>query len=229
MICTCYLYSLCLTGVIYHLNPILLNCINSWKRCVVSLKGNTQICVIIYLCRQSKWINCRKMQGGFCIDASDRNLEVHLKNLAKSSASKHFFVFNLSWPTSWSLFWAIEKNFKFHDYLDFKNLAESTVKVLLYKIHFVNLTAFFWRRFQWHSPAGYWVITPKRWLKFPLKSMVISNFLKFFMVKLFKNLHNVVDVDTLLLINSDKNIWINQHPSIFNLDFNLKLSVILSP
>ena len=29
--------------------------------------------------------------------------------------------------------------------------------------------------------------------------MVISNFLKFGMVKLFKNLHNVVDVDTLLI------------------------------
>ena len=28
--------------------------------------------------------------------------------------------------------------------------------------------------------------------------MVISNFLKFGMVKLFKNLHNIVDVDTLL-------------------------------
>ena len=38
----------------------------------------------------------------------------------------------------------------------------------------------------------------QRWPKFPLKSMVISNFPKFGMVKLFKNLHNVVDVDTLL-------------------------------
>ena len=42
--------------------------------------------------------------------------------------------------------------------------------------------------------------------------MVIYNFLKFGMVKLFKNLHNVVDVD--------KNIWVNQHPSIFSSDLN---------
>ena len=57
--------------------------------------------------------------------------------------------------------------------------------------------------------------------------MVISNFLNFGMAKHFTNLPNVVDVDTLL--TRIKNIWVNQHPSMFNSDFNSKLSVILSP
>ena len=43
-------------------------------------------------------------------------------------------------------------------------------------------------------------------------------FLKFGMVKVFKTLYNVTDAKK--LTTSDKNIWVNQHASIFNLDFN---------
>ena len=52
--------------------------------------------------------------------------------------------------------------------------------------------------------------------------MVISILLEFDMVKLFKSLYNVVDVENSDI--SDKNIWVNQHSSISNSEFYSKLS-----
>ena len=48
--------------------------------------------------------------------------------------------------------------------------------------------------FKQHSSVDYWVISPQRWTKLPLISMVIFIFLKFGMVKLFETLQTVSNV-----------------------------------
>ena len=70
--------------------------------------------------------------------------------------------------------------------------------------------------FKQHSPANYWVISPQRWTKQPLKSMVIFIFLKFGMVKVFETLQTFSNVKM--------NIF---HMKIFN-EITLLLFVIYS-
>ena len=69
-----------------------------------------------------------------------------------------------------------------------------------------------------HSPAKWCIVMPQRRANLPLKSMVIFTVLKFGKVTFLTILHNVVDVKN--FSTSDKNIWINQHPSISNLDLD---------
>ena len=102
-------------------------------------------------------------------------------------------------------------------------LWQLSFKVILHNIHFTNLTAVFWeyiilrnRKFQQHSSSNWWVITPQRLPKLPLKLMANIIFQKCEMVKLLYTLNMVSNVKMIMFqIAIFEEINLFQYKSLF--------------
>ena len=96
-------------------------------------------------------------------------------------------------------------------------------KVVLHNIHFINSAAVFGeyitltkRKFQQRSPFNWWVITPQRLPKLPLKLMANIIFQKCEMVKLLYTLNMVSNVKMIMFqIAIFEEINLFQYKSLF--------------